>query len=548
VRQRFFSPVSARERRDADLFWADLVGQPVRSYAGIAEADGENCSSYEPGEERASRRVPGVLANPVSELASDTLLVADFGTDSDVVKPTTKRDAALINWLALATANAGATFEVIGYTDCVGPPARNDRIRAGRARHVADLIGPLATSVKAAPRGSYVATNATRVGRAMNRGVTIRIVRPPWRRPTFVWPESVAEMQDALDEAEGLLIDPAFLDLRMRRRLYGPGPLPKPWQPDAHGALTRIDASFDFARPLVQPANIKSHGRDDLKATLVGLFHTTDWLNIAAASYAEALKRRDRITHLHDIPLLTDVAVKVKSELAFRAAEKLRVLADEGLSFELELGSAKPAPSYRSDMRKQFTGGAALTKRELRVLAWLQDNKGIILEAEKAFRVDRRAIAAPIAWEAMFNIMRQGLRGVGPGKMHTYSRQLAGVIQFLPKGEAIPQQVEDRGLVPKPKSDDHREIIMATPRGATTYIAAGMRAAIDIAAASGYDISHDIGALSSFYQAHDLPSWTAHIAKKKSRSEKAFVAADPIAVWAISHTAYLESVLGRPAP
>jgi hypothetical protein len=148
----------------------------------------------------------------------------------------------------------------------------------------------------------------------------------------------------------------------------------------------------------------------------------------------------------------------------------------------------------------------------------------------------------------MFNIMRGGLRGVGPGKMHTYSRQLAGVIQFLPKGEAIPQQVEDRGFVPKPKSDDDREIIMATPRGATTYIGAAMRAAIDIAATSGFDISRDIGALSSFYQAHDLPSWTAHITKKKSRGEKSFVAADPMALWSVSHIAYLESVLGPPAP
>ena len=129
--RRFFSSVSDRERRDADRFWADLVGRPVRSHAGIAEADGGSCSSYEVGEERASRREPGVLAKPVSELTSDTLLVADFGTDSDVVKPKTARDTSLFSWLALATAIEGATFEVIGYTDCVGPPARRSHVRIG---------------------------------------------------------------------------------------------------------------------------------------------------------------------------------------------------------------------------------------------------------------------------------------------------------------------------------------------------------------------------------------------------------------------------------
>jgi hypothetical protein len=364
----------------------------------------------------------------------------------------------------------------------------------------------------------------------------------------FTPPESVAEMQDALDDAEGLLIDPAFLALRLRRRLYGSGPLPKSWRPDTAAAINRIDASLDFVKPLVDRANIKSHGRDDLKATLIGLFHTIDWLNAAAASYTEARRLRDRIGQGRDISALADLSVKVKSLLSFRAAEPLRVLADEGLSFELELGSPKPAPVYRSGMRAQFTGGNALTKRELRVLAWLRDNKDLIIEGERAFRVDRRAIAATIAWEAMFNIMRAGLRGVGPGKMHTYSSQLAGILKFLPKGNAIPQQVEARGLVQKPKSDDDRSVVMATPRGAITYIAAGMRAAIDIAAANGYDISHDIGALTSFYQGHDLTSWTKHISAKKSRKEKTFVAVDPMPVWAVSHISYLESALGQPTP
>jgi hypothetical protein len=553
VMWRYFGPVSARDRREADLFWADLVGRPLQSRDDFTEADGDpsnSCAGYEPGEERASRREPGVLGMPVAVLKPGTLLVADFSTDSSSVKPGTKGDPALRDWLKLAQSDPAATFEVLGYSDCVGPADRNDLLRTGRATRVAALVGPRATSVKPAPRETYVASNLTRVGRAMNRGATIRVIHPapPWKRPAFVRPEGVLEMQDALDDAENLLMDPSFIDVRARHKLYGPGVVPKDWKPDTAGALERIDACLDFAKPLVEPANIKSHARDGLSATLIGLFYTSDWLNGAATSYAEARRLRDQTSAAQGASAILDLAVKTKSLLAFRAVEKLRVLADEGLSFELEFGSPKPAPSFHSNMRAQLPGGATLGKRELRVLAWMRDNKDAILEAERAFRVDRRAIAAAIAWEALHNIMRGGLRGVGPGKMHTYSSQLAGVVSFLPKGDAIPQQVEARGLVPKPKSDDDRSTIMTTPRGATTYIGAGMRAAIDIAAAGGFDISHDLAALTSFYQGYDLPGWEAHISKKKARGETTFVAADPMALWTISHVNFLESVLGSPAP
>jgi hypothetical protein len=511
----------------------------------------DDCPGYEPGEESASKKHPGVLGMPVVVLKPDTLLVADFGVNWRHVKAATKRDPALLSWLKLAKSDPSATFEVLGYSDCIAPPAYNDFLRIGRAREVAALVGPRATSVKMAPRGTYVATNLTRVGRAMNRGATIRVIHlaPKWQPPAFVRPESVVEMQEMLDDAENMLVDPVFLDLPVRRRLYGPGPVPKDWKPDVAGALQRIDASLDFVKPLVEPANIASHGRDDMYATVAGLFHTTDWLKVAAMSYAEVRRLRDQISSGRGTPAILDLAIKAKSLLAFRAAEKLKVLADEGLSFELELGSSsRPAPSYRSTMRTQLPGGATLSKRELRVLAWLRDNKAAILEAERTFRVDRRAIAAVIAWEAMHNIMRAGLRGVGPGKMHAYARQLAAVIPFLPKGHAIPQQVEARGLVPVPKSDDERRIRMATLPGALTYIAAGMRAAIGIAAAHGFNISHDLAALTSFYQGYDLPDWEKHIKKKKQQGSTTFVAADPIPVWTMSHIAYLESVLGPPTP
>ena len=373
----------------------------------------------------------------------------------------------------------------------------------------------------------------------------------------FVRPASVVEMKDALEEAENLLVDPALLRRQERIKLYGTATLPHDWKPDVAGALLRIDAVLDFVRPLVDADSIKRHGaesltpnnvspgnltRENVKATALGLYYTTDWLKKAADSFEEVRRLRSQ-------PGIapSELAAKARSLLAFRAASPLKILADEGLSFELDLGSSpRPAPEFRSQMRSQLPGGSDLSKRELRVLAWLRDNKDIILAAESAFRVDRRAIAATIAWEAMENIMRGSPHSAGPGKMHTYSNDWVAVAPFLPKGDALPQQVEDAGLVPKPKSDEDREAIFRMPKGAVTYIAAAMRGAADSAAQYGYDISHDLVALTSFYQGHDLPSWKKHMEHKRSKGEKTFVAADTMALWTQSHIGYLESVLGQP--
>lgn len=391
-----------------------------------------------------------------------------------------------------------------------------------------------------------------------NRAVTsalVQVQRQPTALPVqaapvpYVPPQSVVEMQEMLDDVENLLVDPSFLRPRERQRLYGTTAVGTGWKPDRAGSLQRLDAVLDFVKPFVEKSNIASHARDDLEAKALGLFHTTAWLEQAATAYTEVRTARAAVSAGQPVSAVSDLAVKAKSLLAFRVGEKLKVLAGEGLSFELELGSSpRPAPAYRSDLRSSLPGGDKLDKREVRVLAWLRDNKTIILDAEKSFGVDRRAIAAVIAWEAMKNIMRGGLRGVGPGKMHVYSSKWAGVLPFLPKGHALPQQVEAAGLVPKPNSDEDRERLMTSVAGSVTYIAAAMKGARDIAKKYGYEISHEVTALTSFYQGHDLPSWEEHMKKKKESGAKSFVAADPIAVWAQGHMAYLESILGKPGP
>ena len=199
-------------------------------------------------------------------------------------------------------------------------------------------------------------------------------------------------------------------------------------------------------------------------------------------------------------------------------------------------------------MRTQLPGGATLSKRERRVLAWLRDNKTAILDAERAFprRSTRDCGGDRLGGDPQHHARRLAWRRF---RQDAHLRQkVRRRDPVLPKGDAIPQQVEDRGLVPKPKSDDERRIRMTTLTGAMTYIAAGMRAAIDIAAADGFDISHDLAALTSFYQGYDLRSWEQHIKSKKAQGESTFVAADTMPVWTMSHVAYLESVLGSPRP
>ena len=315
------------------------------------------CPRYEAGESSASKKEPGVLKNPVIELKPDTLLIADFGADWRHIKPGIFKNPTLLKWLREAKADPAATFEVIGYSDCIAPPVHNDFLRKGRAERVAKLVGARVVSVKMAPRGVYLESNLTRTGRATNRGATIRVMRPTpkWTPPVFVRPESVVEMQQVLDDAENMLIDPYQLSLTERRRLYGPAALPRDWKPDLAGALKRIDASLDFVKPLVETSNIKSHSRDDIEAKWLGLFHTSDWLNVAAAELRQARRLRDKVAVDQAAPML-DLAVQAKSLLAFRAAEKLKVLADEGLSFEL---AARVQPRARSQLSIVHANAAA---------------------------------------------------------------------------------------------------------------------------------------------------------------------------------------------
>jgi hypothetical protein len=384
------------------------------------------CPRYGPGEVEKSRQDKGFLPQPVLPQAGPKILVADFGVDWRHVKQSVIDHPVLLRFLTEEAADPGVRFEVVGYSDCAGAEFNNTFLRTGRARRVSEMIGTRAKGRPVSPSAgalkTYVVENDDQVGRAVNRGVIVEAKHPtapvtPSGPVPFVAPESVAEMQEMLDDAENLLVDPSFLRPRDRQRLYGTTAVAPGWKPDPSGSLKRIDAVLQFVKPLVDGANVASHANDSLKSTILGQYYTSGYLETAVLSYREVRLARDALPADAKGSVVSELAVEAKSLFAFRSAAKLKILADEGVSFELESGSSpRPAPEFRSSMRAQLPGGAGLDKRELRVLAWLRDNKDTILAAETSFRVDRRAIGAVISWEAMKNVMRGGLRGWGRGR------------------------------------------------------------------------------------------------------------------------------------
>ncbi len=499
------------------------------------QAADDACATYEPGEFDQSKQEPGVLTMPVSWLKPDTLLVADFGVDWRHLKTSQTADPTLRSWLTGLLRMQPIALEVTGFSDCVGDEANNTFLRTGRARNVAALVAPAAgtaaISVAAAPRGAFVTDNTTTFNRARNRAVTVRVAGPPAPAPTpapaMRPPEAVAELWPLLEYADKQL-----------KRKFDAQYVTLPTPPDVAGANERIDAVIAFLMPLVLDANIKRHSRGGVQNKVFPVYwRASDFDSVRDRVYELMLTRM----HVAAGTAKLDELETVTANLQF-LKQRLEVLADEAVSFELDSGLVQ-APPYLPSM-KQAMPGSALEKPELRALAWLRQQKALIADAETKFKVDRRAIAGAIAWEASHNIMRAGLRGVGPGKMHTYDNKWGAVAPWF-KDDAVPQQLEQRGYLPA-VSDDQRGMMLMGAGGSITYIAASMRAASDIAQKYGYDITKDVGALTSFYQGYDLKEWEWHMIMKQGSGQTAFVAADKMAVWSVTHLAQLEAAVGAP--
>lgn len=177
---------------------------------------------------------------------------------------------------------------------------------------------------------------------------------------------------------------------------------------------------------------------------------------------------------------------------------------------------------------------------EERVAGWLAQHKRLIVQAESTWRVDRRAIAGAIAWEALENVwggIYVGARFSGPGKVHYREHHLS-------EGDPVAKQVEDRGMLPKQTSDKRRDVL-ASPAGSIRYIGAIMRAFADEARTAGYHIYSDPALLATFFNA-----WKLDEAKRVFRTKKypaPLAVNEKMGAWVRDHLEFLETIIGKPS-
>jgi cell wall-associated NlpC family hydrolase len=180
-----------------------------------------------------------------------------------------------------------------------------------------------------------------------------------------------------------------------------------------------------------------------------------------------------------------------------------------------------------------------LSEDEMRVLAWLRQHQSAIIAAEQKYRVDRRAIAAAIAWEALANVKPawRTLRAVGPGKVH-YKEN------FLSEGNPIAKETEAAGYLPA-RTEMQRMVLLSTTAGSIEYIAAIMAAIADAAGSADYDLRTDPVILTNVYQGSTLRKWKAHLAAKTPGAPMS--PGNPMGIWTRDHLDFLQEAVGEPA-
>jgi hypothetical protein len=187
---------------------------------------------------------------------------------------------------------------------------------------------------------------------------------------------------------------------------------------------------------------------------------------------------------------------------------------------------------------------------QMSVLSWLVTHRAAIIAAEQRFRVDRRAIAGAVAWEALMNVrgtlVNRFGHFAGPGKGHVWAglgstdtlvRQVEEA-SWLPRSEQIPKQ-----------SYAARVKLLQTSAGSITYIAAAMNAAAHLAENAGFpSIRKRPEVLTNFWQSKDLKSWEDHLKKKPIHSD--FKTGNDettdMDYWVVKNLKFLEDGVGKP--
>jgi len=216
------------------------------------------------------------------------------------------------------------------------------------------------------------------------------------------------------------------------------------------------------------------------------------------------------------------------------------ISAGKGLSYELKDAPAMSIPIPLGNVSED----------EARAFAWIYEHRAEIIAAELEFRVDRRAIAGAVAWEALENAgFAGGVRAQGPAKVHSFKLNVGNV--GYGENETIAKQIEDLGYIAKQANVGDRTEVLKTPAGSMRYVGAIMAAFIDISAKHGYNIRCDPVVLthcfqgpgSKFSKQGDLDNWDKLLAAKKGAP---LAPGNDMALWVKAHLALIEQVVGGP--
>jgi hypothetical protein len=212
------------------------------------------------------------------------------------------------------------------------------------------------------------------------------------------------------------------------------------------------------------------------------------------------------------------------------------------LLWRFELGSRVERVIAPGAISYELSDAPSDVTREGRVGRWLELHEKPLTAAERRFRIDRRAIAGLIAYEAMVNVhlSRYGgiVRWAGPGKVR---------YKASPFGEGLPasKEVEQLGLLPR-RSVEQRKALLARADWSMLYIGAIMRALADVERRrTGLDVSCRPGALVTLASA-----WTVRQAERYYATvppHRYSMAYNFPGNWAANREEQLTAIVGSPA-
>lgn len=144
----------------------------------LPEAPPGSCPPRAVGEVEASRRDRMDVREVTSPEGAEDVLVANFAIEHAAVKGHPTDTALWQGLVAEMEAQPDERWEIVGFSDCSGDEAVNDKLRRERAAAVRALLPPTVqgrvAAVRAAPPGDYMTGNETPLLRSWNRSALVR--------------------------------------------------------------------------------------------------------------------------------------------------------------------------------------------------------------------------------------------------------------------------------------------------------------------------------------------------------------------------------------